>query len=138
MPNQSAGQPEIIQVLTDYYAAFSTLNVHAFLPYFHEPSMLIGPQGILPAPTHADLATVFTPAVDNLRARGFGRSELSARQTKTLSDTAGLVIGTAIRYKTDGQELERVGVTYVMHKNDTGWKIAVLILHDADENRTAD
>jgi hypothetical protein len=130
------GQPATIQLLTDYFAAFSTLNIHALLPYFHEPSLLIGPQGLIAAPTHAVLATAFAPAIEGLRGRGFGRSELSMRHTKTLSETAELVTGVAIRYKADGQELERVGVTYVLHKNDTGWKIAVLILHDADENRT--
>jgi hypothetical protein len=44
-----------------------------------------------------------------------------------------LVTGVALRYKVDGKELERVGVTYVLHKVDTGWKIAVLILHDAND-----
>ena len=52
---------------------------------------------------------------------------------KSLSATATLVTGVAVRYKLDGQELERVGLTYVLHKGDTGWKIAVLIIHDTDE-----
>lgn len=128
------GQPTAIQVLTDYFAAFSTLEVHAFLPYFHEPSLLIGPEGMVAAPTPAVLAAAFAPALESLRARGFRRSELSVRLSKTLSETAALITGVAIRYKADGQELERVGVTYVLHKNDTGWKIAVLILHDVGEN----
>src|SRR5215469_18240314 len=131
-----SAQPTVIQVLTDYYTAFSTLDVHAFLPYFHEPCLLIGP-ATFAAPTHAVLATAFVTPIQDLRARGFGRSELSVRQTNMLSDTAELVTGVAIRYKADGQELERVGVTYVMHKNNTGWKIAVLILHDPGENRSA-
>jgi hypothetical protein len=29
--------------------------------------------------------------------------------------------------------LERVGVTYVLHNADSGWRIAVLITHDPDE-----
>src|SRR5262249_48898839 len=94
--------------------------------------LLIGPEGMFPAPTHAVLATAFAFPMADLRARGFGRSELSVRQTQMLSETASLVTGVAIRYKTNGQELERVGVTYVMHKNDTGWKIAVVVLHDVD------
>src|SRR2546428_665043 len=32
----------------------------------------------------------------------------------------------------DGQELERTGVTYVLHKTDNGWKIAVTVGHDAE------
>jgi hypothetical protein len=88
---------------------------------------------VFAATTHALLMTAFAPAVESLRAKGFGRSELSVRDLKSLSATATLVTGVAIRYKVDGTELERVGVTYVLHKTDTGWKIAVLILHDANE-----
>jgi hypothetical protein len=123
-------QPVVIQVLRDYYAAFSTLNVQAFLRFFHEPSLLIGP-GVVSAPTHAVLTTAFASAIEDLRARGFGRSELNVREVKMLSETGALVTGVAIRFKADGQELERVGVTYVLHKTDTDWKIAVLVLHDA-------
>jgi len=123
----------VIGILADYYAAFSTLDVQAVLPYFLEPSVLIGPQGVFAAPTYAVLTTAFTPAMEGLRAREFGRSELRVRNVKSLSATATLVTGVAVRYKVDGRELERVGVTYVLHKADTRWKIAVLILHDADE-----
>ena len=123
----------VIRVLAEYYAAFSTLEVHAVLPYFHEPSVLIGPERVLAAPTCAVLTTPLTLAMEGLRARGFGRSELSVRNVKSLSATATLVTGVAVRYKVDGQELERVGVTYVLHRSDTRWKIAVLIVHDANE-----
>ena len=71
--------------------------------------------------------------MEGLRARGFGRSELSVQHVKSLSATATLVTGLALRYKLDGQELERVGVTYVLHKADSHWRIAVLIIHDPHE-----
>jgi hypothetical protein len=126
-----------LRLLADYYTAFSTLDPQAYLPYFHEPSLLIGPQGVFSIPTHAALAAAFAPVIENLRARDFRRSELSVRESKMLSVTAALVTGAAIRYKADGQEMERIGVTYVLHKNDAGWKIAVSVFHDADEKRTA-
>ena len=103
------------------------------MPYFNEPSLFISPRGVHAAPTSAVLADVFRAAMEGLRARGFGRSELSVRYVKSLGATATLVSGIAVRYKLDGQELERVGVTYVLHKADTHWKIAVLVLHDSDE-----
>lgn len=121
----------VIRLLTDYYAAFSTLDVQAVLPYFHEPSLGMGPQGVFAAPTHDVLTTAFTSAIEGLRARGFGRAELIVRKVKPLSATATSVTGVAVRYKLDGQELERNGVTYVLHKADARWKIAVLILHDS-------
>ena len=76
MNNQRA----VIRTLLDYYAAFSTLEHPQSCPYFHEPSLLIGPQGVSAAPTHDVLMTAFTPAIDSLRARGFGRSELSVQR----------------------------------------------------------
>ena len=127
------GEAAATQVLADYYSAFSTLEVRAILPYFHEPALLIGPQGVFAATTSAALTAAFKPAMEGLRAREFGRSELSVQHVKSLSATATLVTGLALRYKLDGQELERVGVTYVLHKAETRWKIAVLIIHDTHE-----
>jgi hypothetical protein len=123
-----------LQTLADYYRAFSTLEVRAVWPYFHEPSLLISPQGVFAVPALAALETVFTPTMEGLRSREFGRSELSAGYVKSLSASATLVTGIAIRYKRNGQELERAGVTYVLHKNETGWKIAVIVLHDAHQS----
>ena len=125
-------QAELLRVLNEYYSAFSTLNIEAVLPYFHEPSFLIGPQGTFAATTHASLATAITPVLEGLRARGLGRTELSVRNLKLLSVTAAWVEGVARRYKIDGQKLDQAGVTYVLYKADAGWKIAVLIYHPDD------
>jgi ketosteroid isomerase-like protein len=129
MTNEAA----VTQVLADYYSAFSTLDVRAILPYFHEPALLIGPPGVGAAPTSAALVSIFAPVMEDLRARGYGRSELSLQQVKRLSATAALASGVARRYKADGQELERAGVTYLLHRAEAGWKIAVVVLHHTDE-----
>jgi hypothetical protein len=129
----------VTRVLADYYNAFtsacSTLDVRAIWPYFNEPSLLIGPGGMLAAPTREILSAAFTPAMEGLRAKGFGRSELNVRDIKLLNLTTMLVTGIAMRYKPDGQELERAGFTYVLHKAASGWKIAVLIGHDKEAAR---
>ncbi len=120
------------QFLADYYTAFSTLDIQAILPYFHEPSLLMGQGGVAATSTHALLSAVLTPALEGLRARGYARSELANLRLDQLSATDALASGTAIRYKAGGQELDRVGVTYLLHKTDSGWKIAVLVAHDPD------
>lgn len=127
----------VTRVLADYYSAFSgacrTLDVQAIWPYFNEPALLIGPGGMLAAPTREILSAAFTPVMEGLRAKGFG--ELNVRDMKLLNLTTMLVMGIAMRYKPDGQELERAGVTYVLHKAASGWTIAVLIGHDTDAAR---
>jgi len=123
---------EATAVLADYYCAFSTLDVQAVLPYFHEPALLVSPHAVFAAPTGAELATALAPVIESLRAREFGRSELNLRDVQVLSATTTLVRGVALRYKLDGRELERSGVTYILQKAETAWKIAVLILHDPE------
>jgi ketosteroid isomerase-like protein len=120
-----------VGMLVDYYRAFSTLDVQAVRPYFHEPSLLLSPQGVFAAPTLAALAALFSPTMEGLRAREFGRSELSVGSATLLSASATLVTGMAIRYRRNGEELERAGVTYILRKTEAGWKIAVIVLHDA-------
>ena len=118
------------QLLTDYYRDFSTLNVQSILPYFHEPSLLIGPQGVMPVPDRAAVAAAFGPVMEGLRAKGYGRSEFELGSAQVLSASAAIVGGVAARYKKDGQLIERVGITYVLHKSDGEWKFAAVILHD--------
>ena len=123
----------VTTVLEAYYRAFSTLEVEAVLPYFHEPTVLIGPQGVYAAPTRTELGAALAPVMEGFRTRGYGRSELSRLRVHLLSATASLASGVAFRYKTDGQELDRAGVTYLLHKTESGWKIAVIVLHDPKE-----
>ena len=119
------------RMLDEYYAAFSTLNIQAILPYFHQPALLIGPPGVIALSTPAAVLPILTPVMQSLRARGYGRSELDQRKIKLLSAKSALASGIAVRYKSDGQELERVGLTYMLHKADDAWKFAVMVLHDA-------
>ena len=124
----------VTRVLADYYSAFSTLDVQAILPYYHEPCLLVSPQGVVAAPTHAAMEAAFAPMREGLRARGYGRSELGMLHVKQLSATAALASGVAVRYRADGQELERVGVSYLLHKaDDDRWTIAVTVSHDPDK-----
>jgi hypothetical protein len=41
--------------------------------------------------------------------------------------------GVAVRRKTDGEELERAGVVYLLQKTDARWQFATVVIHDADD-----
>ena len=120
----------VTQALTDYYAAFSTLDAHAVAPYFHEPSQLVSPAGVGTTSTHAAVIAVFQPAMDALRARGFAKSELTNLRLKRLSAASVIAGGVAVRRY--GQELETNGVVYLLQKTNAGWQIAAIVIHDAD------
>jgi len=123
----------VTKVLTDYYRAFSTLDAQAVLPYFHEPSQLVSPAGVVPTPTRGAVAAAFQPVMDALRARGFIKSELVDLHLKRLSATTVIAGGVAVRRKTDGQELDRAGVVYLLQRTSAGWQFATVAIHDAED-----
>ena len=122
---------DVTEFLSGYYATFSTLDLDSIAPFFHEPCLFISPQGVIAAPTHNEVKEVFRTIAEVLRAKGYGRSELANLEVKPMSDTTTLASGVAVRYKTDGNELERVGVTYLVQKSDGELRIAVTVIHDA-------
>src|SRR5579872_1674978 len=122
----------VSQVLTDYYSAFSTLDVQAVLPFFHEPSQLVSPAGVVPTPTRVAVAAALHQVMEGLRSRSFARSELINLHLKRLSVNTVIAGGVAVRRKTDGQELERAGVVYLLQRTSAGWLFATVAIHDAD------
>ena len=123
----------VTQALTDYYRAFSTLDAQAVLPYFHEPSQLVSPAGVVPTPTRATVAAAFQPIMDGLRSRHFAKSELINLHLKRLSANTVIAGGIAVRRKTDGQELEQAGVVYILQRTNAGWEFAAVVIHDAED-----
>ena len=116
-----------LEAIHEYYRAFSTLDLKAIVGYFCEPSMTIAAQGVFSAGNHAALAESLAPMVHALRAKGYGRSEFVQSQVMTLGDRAALVRGIAVRYTAAGPEMERIPISYLMHRSEAGWKIAVLL-----------
>ena len=120
---------EVRGFLADYYRVFSRLQIGAILPYFHQPALLIFPAAVVAAPTSDALAAIFGRTIEDLRARGYGRSEFEMREFRQMGTAAASATGVAVRYKTDRQELERVGLTYLLWKANADWKITVMTLH---------
>ncbi len=120
-----------LEALLDYYRAFSTLDLAAIVPHFTEPSMTVSAGGVFTAANRSALSDSLAPLVQSLRARNYGRSEFVQPQVTMLGDADALVRGVAVRYTMAGPELERVPLSYLLHRSDAGWKIAVLVAEHA-------
>jgi hypothetical protein len=119
------------RMLDDYYRAFSTLSVQAILPCLDQPALLVGPLGVIALPMPSAIEPIFGPVMESLRTRGFARSELGSLEIRILSAQSAFATGIAIRYRSDGEELERAGISYLLRRSDDGWKIVVMVLHGA-------
>jgi ketosteroid isomerase-like protein len=122
----------ITQTFTNYIQTFQTIDPHATLPYFHIPCMFIPPQGVRVLATAADVEALLIQVMEGLKARSYARSELTDLHVHQMSENTALVSVSRVRYKSDGQELERLGETYTFRRTDDGWKIAVAMIHDPD------
>lgn len=122
---------DAVRALTDYYNAFSRQELQCILSYFHEPAMVIAPSGVFVIPDSTALAATITRTLEDLRSRGYARSELIVEHLSALGEAAAFASGIAVRYKAEGQELERVRLSYLLRRTDASWKIAVMIFHDA-------
>ena len=117
---------DALGAIHDYYKAFSTLDLDACLPFFTLPCMFVGQQGTYAVASREDLAKVLGPTIEALKTKDYQRSEYIEPQITTLTENTALVRGVARRYRASGAELERVPVSYLMHRNDAAWKIAVV------------
>lgn len=119
--------PSPLETVLEYYKAFSTLDLSAIVQFFCERSMTIARQGVFSAAHRGALADSLTPMVQSLKAKGYGRSEFVEANVVILGEADALVRGVAVRYTTEGSELERIRLSYLMHRDDSGWRIAVLV-----------
>jgi ketosteroid isomerase-like protein len=119
-----------VQAFKDYVAAVASLDAQRVAPHYHEPLMVVAAAGARALATRADIAAWLTPVFARLKERGYARSDWSEFQSKLLSNGVAVVSTQTVRYKTDGQQMEKVGFTYILRKTSEGWKVAVLIGHD--------
>jgi ketosteroid isomerase-like protein len=119
-----------IQAFKDYVAAVGSLDAQRVAPHYHEPLMFVAAAGARALATRSDIEAWLTPVFARLKERGYGRSDWSEFQSKLLSNGVAVMSTQTVRYKTDGQQMEKVGFTYILRKTKEGWKVAVLIGHD--------
>src|SRR5262249_24772010 len=90
-----------------------------------EPCMIVSPRGVFSS-DRTGVGEAFAPMIDDLRTRGYQRSEFAEPEVTMLTETAALIRGVAVRHMSSG--VEKVPISYIMHRSETGWKIAVLVL----------
>ncbi|MGH7563032.1 MAG: DUF6841 family protein [Gemmatimonadota bacterium] len=132
---QTRGSPipddreSILGVLKGVEAAFSELDLLRWLSHFHSSYLLMSPEGVIAPSSETEAATLLRPLTEELRARGYARSELNRATVKLLSTTTALAAVEWSRRKADGEEIERLAAIYAFFKGGNGWKIVMVTVH---------
>ena len=128
-----AGDEQIVtQVFRDYVESFRSLKPDGVVPYCDVPCLFISARGTRMMKDTGEVTAFIAQLMEGLKARGFARSDLAELKVNQMSAHIVVVSVKRIRFKTEGQELERLGETYVFRKSAESWKIVTAMTHDAD------
>jgi hypothetical protein len=122
----------IADTFKSYIDSFRTLQPSNVLRYCDAPFLFISSQGVRMMADLKELEELIGRLMASLKARDFSRSEITDMRVSQMSDSTAFVSVSRVRYKTDGQELERVGETYTLQKTSDAWKLVTAITHDPD------
>ena len=122
----------IHQAVQGYYDAFAT-RLSNCGPILWRADFNRSPKEVITLTNRADIGAYISRVLAGLKAGGYSTTKLSEPRIKMLNRTTALFGAIAIRMKTDDTELQRIGATYLLHKDSDGWKIHELIVTDVDK-----
>ncbi|MDP6350777.1 MAG: hypothetical protein QF827_00930 [Alphaproteobacteria bacterium] len=126
----TAEEGAIVALLDEYVTSFQTREAVEIAGYYHAPSSVIWSGGVLTLTRPIDILRFIESQKQAIAARDLARSEWTDLRIKQMSATLAVVSTAVVRYSSDGTELDRAGATYALRKTETGWKIAMLMIHD--------
>lgn len=128
----AASEPATItRAFHRYVETFHTLDPTATIRYLHLPCMLIDPRGVRVMSSEREAETLLTMVMNDLRTRGYARSEITESHVHLMNDRTALLSVSRVRYAISGEAMERFGETYTLRKVNDDWKIVVAMVHDA-------
>jgi hypothetical protein len=123
---EQAEKTAVDHAMRDYNDAFGRGDLSAIGQHINVPFVVISSQGVKVLPTMSEIEAFYGGLQRDLRPRGYSHSTISELHVKLLDQTTALASGVFVRHKTDGSELETIGATYMLHKTEGEWKIAVV------------
>ena len=115
------------EMLTEYVRAFETLDPTAFVPYYNLPCMFITPTRLMAVPDAATAQALASELVAQARKQGYTRTEfLGPLDCRMLSANLAMLSGVFRRFNSTDQVILEFGFTYILNKDDKGWRIAVV------------
>ena len=116
-----------------YYNFYYERNPQALsTEIFSSPWITIGGNGMSIHTQEENLA-YFEAAIAGLVARDWNRSVFTTKNVCVLTAGSAIVSGTNTRRRTDGSPMSVGGVTYILGKDDEGWRIISYSGHSPDK-----
>jgi hypothetical protein len=118
----------------EYLEAFAAAcrgesDTAALLAYYAVPLLLTTDGGFYALTGDDQVVAGVGQQVDDLRAAGYGRTEIIGSDVTVINATSALYRGTMSRQRSDGSEINRITATYLVTDGTAGRRISVLAVH---------
>jgi hypothetical protein len=99
------------------------------LAYYGVPLLVTTDDGVFALTSDDQVLEVMRHQVDGMRVAGYARSEALGSEVTVLNSTSALYRGTYSWQKSDGAEIRRVTLTYLVTDGPAGRRISALLVH---------
>jgi hypothetical protein len=101
----------------------------SLLAYYGVPLLITTDGGVFALTSGDQIVAAVAPQIDGMRAAGYHRSEVLGSEITVLNATSALYQGMYAYHRSDGSEISRVTVTYLVTDGTAGRRISVLAVH---------
>ena len=101
----------------------------SLLAYYGVPLLITTDGGFFALTDNDQVVAAVQPQIDGMRAAGYARSEVLGSEITVLNSTSALVRGAFAYHRSDGAEISRVSLTYLVTDGALGRRISVLAVH---------
>ena len=122
---------ELDRFFETYREAYADMDVSAIREHYAAPLLSVTPDGRVWMETGEDVETVMAAYLDTLPG-DFDRGEIDELVYHPLTEDAVIASSAWTRYTADDDVFEELGTTALLHRDEDGWRIAALVLHDHD------
>jgi hypothetical protein len=101
----------------------------SLLAYYGVPLLITTDGGFFMLTSEDQVVAAVQPQIDGMRVAGYHRSEIVGSEVTVLNVTSALYRGTYSYHRSDGGQISRVTVTYLVTDGAVGRRISVLAVH---------
>jgi hypothetical protein len=104
-------------------------DARSLLAYWAVPFLVSTDDGFVALKNEDQVVAVAQQQIDGMRAAAYDRSELLGSEVTSLNATTALYRGEFSRQRADGDEINRLTLTYLVTDGAVGRRISALVVH---------
>ena len=112
-----------------YLEAFNARDVDTAAAFYASPCTIVRQQGVQVLQGQDDARAMMSRNLQVLAGKAFAVTRFARRRVRVMNERAVLLGGEFVRERADGTPIESVCCTYVLARQEDGWRIVTMMPH---------